>query len=79
MRKDLERAAISTNDGFAGIYDFRDWPSYRGYLPRFVDYLRQPNGILVVHPGKNEDWRRQEFATLSEFAFPQGMPNRFQR
>jgi predicted glycoside hydrolase/deacetylase ChbG (UPF0249 family) len=79
MRKDLEKAAIDTNDEFAGIYDFRDWQKYRAYLPRFVDYLRRPNGILVVHPGKNEEWRRQEFATLGEFAFPQGMPNRFQR
>ena len=79
MRKELDSERIPTNDGFAGIYDFRDWPRYRDYLPRFIDYLRQPNGILVVHPGKNEEWRRQEFETLREFAFPQGTPNRFQR
>jgi len=31
-----------------------------------------------VHPGGQEDWRRQEFTTLREFKFASGMPNRFQ-
>jgi predicted glycoside hydrolase/deacetylase ChbG (UPF0249 family) len=79
MRGLLEAAGISTNQGFAGIYDFRKWPRYRTYLPRFIACLPDPNGILVVHPGLVDNWRRQEFEALGEFAFPAGTPNRFRR
>ena len=79
MRRHLHSAGIPTNDGFAGIYDFRKWQMYEKYLPRFVGALSQPNGILVVHPGGRDSWRRQEFNVLSKFTFPKGMPNRFNR
>jgi hypothetical protein len=79
MLKKLKSAGALTNQGFAGIYDFRRWSSYREYLPRFVACLPDPNAILVVHPGFNEDWRRQEFEALREFVFASGMPNRFCR
>ena len=79
MRSLLEAAGVPTNRGFAGIYDFRKWPRYRTYLPRFVACLPDPNGILVVHPGLVDNWRRQEFEALGEFAFPAGTPNRFRR
>ena len=79
MYKQLREAGVPTNEGFAGIYDFREWPKYRGFLPRFAACLSHPNGILVVHPAVNEKWRQQEFMTLREFSFPAGFPNRFQR
>jgi hypothetical protein len=78
MDVQLRRQGTRTNDGFAGIYDFGNWRKYGGYLPGFVASLPQPNGILVVHPGKAEAWRQQEFKALSEFNFPNGLPNRFQ-
>lgn len=76
MASRLKAAGVKTNDGFAGIYDFQRWKSFPNYLPRFVNCLDQPNGMLVVHPGKNEDWRRMEFETLRAFTFGRP-PNRF--
>lgn len=78
MRKQSRARGLRTNDGFAGIYDFTEWRNYATYLPRFAGCLR-PNGILVVHPGEKDDWRREEFRSLQNFDFPAGSPNRFQR
>ncbi len=78
MRAQLQTAGLRTNEGFTGIYDFGDWRRYRELFPRFVAALPNPNGMLVVHPGGREDWRRQEFNTLREFPFAPGSPNRFQ-
>ena len=78
MRARLKAAQLRTNAGFTGIYDFRDWRRYPEYFPRFAAVLPDPNGMLVVHPGGREDWRRQEFTTLREFPFAPGTPNRFQ-
>jgi chitin disaccharide deacetylase len=78
MKERLRKAGVGTNHGFAGVYDFRNWRCYPGYLPRFTACLTKPTGILVVHPGREEDWRRQEYATLKEFAFTSGSLNRFE-
>jgi hypothetical protein len=74
----LRAAGLPTNDGFAGIYDFRNWRRYPEYFPRFAACLSDRNGILVVHPGGQEDWRRQEFTILRDFTFTPGTANRFQ-
>jgi predicted glycoside hydrolase/deacetylase ChbG (UPF0249 family) len=66
----LKRAGLTTNEGFAGIYDFARGERYAEYLPRFADALGDRNGILVVHPGKLEQWRRREFETLRAFHPP---------
>ena len=78
MHADLVAARLRTNEGFTGIYDFRKWRCYPQYFPRFAALLPDPNGLLVVHPGGQEAWRRQELATLREFQFALGSPNRFQ-
>ena len=67
MQTLLKRNGLPTNDGFAGIYDFKDWRHYPEYLPKFLECLDQPNGMMVVHPGLDEAWRRQEFETLKKF------------
>jgi chitin disaccharide deacetylase len=77
--RQLRAAGVATNDGFAGIYDFRRWRRYGEYLPRFVACLPRPNGILVTHPGHEEDWRQREFDTVRKFPFVAGSLNRFQR
>jgi len=77
MRQRLRKAGIRSNQGFAGIYDFKRFREYPGYFPRFVECLFYRNGILVVHPGRGEEWREQELATLHAFAFPPGKLNRF--
>ena len=79
IRKELLAARLLTNQGFAGIYDFRRWSRYPDYLTAFIGCLPAPNGMLVVHPGAEEDWRRQEFSALRRFAFPPGEPHRFRR
>lgn len=74
---ELRAAGLPTNDGFAGIYDFRNWHRYTAYFPRFTTCLTSANGILVVHPGMDEEWRAQELKALREFSFADGQPNRF--
>jgi predicted glycoside hydrolase/deacetylase ChbG (UPF0249 family) len=77
FRKNLRQEGIATNHGFAGIYDFREWRRYPVYLPKFIVCLTEPTGILVVHPGQEEPWRRQEFRALMEFEFAPRSLNRF--
>jgi hypothetical protein len=78
MRRRLRKADIPTNQGFAGIYDFKRFRRYPSYLLRFVECLPNSTGILVVHPGHGEDWREQELAALQEFVFAPGKLNRFE-
>ncbi len=68
LEKKLRAAGVATNDGFSGIYDFKEWQRYAEYLPKFAACLPQPNGILVTHPGFDEDWRRSEFEALKNSA-----------
>ncbi len=77
LKQRLIAAGLRTNEGFAGIYDFAKWQHYPRYFPRFVDCLRGSNGILVVHPGQKEAWRRQESETIRNFKFAEGLPKRF--
>jgi chitin disaccharide deacetylase len=75
--KQLHAASVPTNDGFAGIYDFRRWSDYQDFFPRFLACLPHANGILVTHPGSQEEWRKKEFSTLRHFQFRPGSINRF--
>ncbi len=77
MVRKLKRAGIPTNDGFAGIYNFSKHLNYAEYLPKFVECLAVPDGMLVVHPGEREDWRRSEYRALAQFNFRPGTLNRF--
>lgn len=77
LAAELRAAGVATNDGFAGIYDFGDYRRYPDYFPRFAACLPKTNGILVVHPGENESWRREEFMVLRDASFASGTPNRF--
>ena len=76
LEKRLRVAGIATNDGFSGIYDFKQWQRYAEFFQKFTACLPEKNGILVTHPGFDEDWRRSEFETLEKFP---GGANRFQR
>lgn len=79
MKNLLARAGIPTNSGFFGIYDFAQWKSFPEYLLRFIDCSSNANSILVVHPGHNEPWRRQELKTLREFPALPDLINRFRQ
>jgi hypothetical protein len=79
MKRVLEEAKISTNSGFTGIYDFQDWPMYSSYFEKFAGCLSDPDGMLVVHPGMDEDWRRSEYETLRQRAFSGFSLNRFRK
>lgn len=74
LEKKLHAAEIATNDGFSGIYDFKESQRYAEYFPKFSACLPKKNGILVTHPGFDEAWRRSEFETLEKFS---GGANRF--
>jgi predicted glycoside hydrolase/deacetylase ChbG (UPF0249 family) len=76
LEKKLRTAEIATNNGFSGIYDFKEWQRYGEFFPKFAECLPEKNGILVTHPGFDEDWRRREFEMLEKFP---GGANRFQR
>ncbi len=79
MQNLLQESGLLTNCGFAGIYDFKNWRRYQEYLPRFAECLTDKNGMMVVHPGFDEDWRRQEFECLREFALLEKRLNRLKR
>jgi predicted glycoside hydrolase/deacetylase ChbG (UPF0249 family) len=76
LEQRLRTAGVPTNGGFSGIYDFKEWQRYPEFFPKFAACLPDKNGILVTHPGFDEDWRRSEFETLQKYA---GSLNRFQR
>ena len=77
MARQLREAGLASNAGFAGVYDFKMSSNYPWYFPGFMQCLREPSGILVVHPGHNEAWRRQEFTVLQTYPFLSNQPNRF--
>ena len=76
LEQRLCAAGVATNDGFSGIYDFKNWQRYPEFFPKFAACLPGKNGILVTHPGFDENWRCSEFETLQKHAI--GV-NRFQR
>jgi len=76
LEQKLHANAIATNDGFSGIYDFNDWRRYAEFFPKFTACLPEKNGLLVTHPGFDEDWRRSEFETLQKYS---GGLNRYRR
>ncbi len=63
MARALDIVGLKTNEGFAGIYDFNKGERYAAYFRSFTDALTR-NGILVVHPGKEEPWRLREFQII---------------
>ncbi len=79
MEQRLRAAGIPTNNGFAGLYDFRHWDRYPRWFPGFIDALPQRRGMLVVHPGTTDAWRRQERVALLDFTLPAGRLQRFGR
>lgn len=79
MKTALQARQLSTNVEFAGIYDFTDWRRYPQLFPKFIACLPHPNGMLVVHPGVKESWRKSEFETLRAVALSDLSLNRFQR
>ena len=67
MKERLKGEGILTNDGFAGVYDFRLSANYPVFLRRFVKRLAgRANGLLMAHPGLDEPWRRAEYEGLRE-------------
>ena len=76
LEQRLHAAGVATNDGLSGIYDFKEWRRYPEFFAKFAACLPDKNGILVTHPGFDEDWRRSEFETLQKYS---GALNRFQR
>lgn len=64
IRRELRKAGIPTNDGFGGIYDDRDFMRYPQHLEKFLHTVPE-NGIIMVHPGLDEPWRRAEYDALA--------------
>lgn len=63
MKHKLRKAAIPTNEGFGGIYNYADFMRYPRHLERFLRTV-PGDGIIMVHPGLNEPWRRAEYDAL---------------
>ncbi|MFA7257311.1 MAG: ChbG/HpnK family deacetylase [Kiritimatiellales bacterium] len=64
LKRRLMTAGIPTNDGFGGIYDYRDFMRYSQHLEKFLRTVPE-TGIIMVHPGLNEPWRRAEYDALN--------------
>jgi chitin disaccharide deacetylase len=77
FRRKLEAIGIATNDGFAGVYDYRRWTRYNEYLRAFVEHMESTNGMLMVHPGFDECWRRAEYEGLRQAETLSGRVGRF--
>ena len=76
FRRRAWRSGLRTNDGFTGIYDFRDCDAFPAFLGRFARHATGRT-ILMVHPGKVERWRGIEHRTLREAAWLSGRARRF--
>lgn len=63
IKRKLRKAGIPTNGGFGGIYDYRDFMRYPRHLEKFLRTVPD-DGIIMVHPGLNEPWRRAEYDAL---------------
>lgn len=63
LKRELKLAGIPTNEGFGGIYNYTDFMRYPRHLERFLGTVPE-TGILMVHPGLNEPWRRAEYDAL---------------
>jgi hypothetical protein len=64
LKRKLLKAGIPTNDGFGGIYNYRDFMRYPRHLEKFLRTVPD-TGIIMVHPGLNEPWRRAEYDALA--------------
>lgn len=60
----IKAKCFKTNHGFSGIYDYAHYENYPRYLKVFLECMESKNGILMVHPGYQEAWRKKEFETL---------------
>ena len=69
LKRKLRAASIPTNDGFGGIYNYRDFMRYPRHLEHFLRTVPD-TGIIMVHPGLNEPWRRAEYDALLLCARP---------
>ena len=76
-RRVLADTGIRTNSGFAGVYNYLHWQKFPGYLRGFIEQLRGTNGILMIHPGSIENWRRNEAGTLRDADLPAATVSRF--
>ncbi len=63
LKRKLRKAGIPTNDGFGGIYNYFDFMRYPLHLEKFLRTVPE-SGIIMVHPGLNEPWRRAEYDAL---------------
>lgn len=79
FRRLLQTKGIATNEGFAGIYDYRLYRNYPKYFQIFLEHMESDNGILMVHPGSREAWQKSEYETLAHFQPPQGLIHRFKK
>jgi predicted TIM-barrel fold metal-dependent hydrolase len=59
----LRKAGIPTNDGFGGIYNYFGFMRYPLHLEKFLRTVPE-SGIIMVHPGLDEPWRRAEYDAL---------------
>lgn len=64
IRRKLHKAGIPTNNGFGGIYDYRDFMRYPQHLEKFLHTVPD-TGIIMAHPGLDEPWRRAEYDALA--------------
>lgn len=63
LRRKLLAAGVPTNDGFGGIYNYANFMRYPQHLEKFLRTVPE-TGIIMVHPGLNEPWRRAEYDAL---------------
>jgi predicted glycoside hydrolase/deacetylase ChbG (UPF0249 family) len=63
LKHKLRKAGLPTNDGFGGIYNYFGFMRYPLHLQKFLRTVPE-SGIIMVHPGLDEPWRRAEYDAL---------------
>ncbi|MBI5814551.1 MAG: ChbG/HpnK family deacetylase [Nitrospinae bacterium] len=79
LRNMLAHKDICTNSGFEGVYNYNRFGDYPKLIESFFARLRDPNGILMIHPGLDERWRKMEYETLRGADLGHVRVNRFMR
>lgn len=64
LHQRLTQEKIPTNKDFAGIYNYKYYAKFPKYFLRFVKYTDKDGGVIMVHPGSQEAFRRIEYQTL---------------
>lgn len=79
FRRRALAAGLYTNRDFAGVYCYDQYHQFPDYFRRFTRRTQSVNGLIMVHPGEQDYWRRMEYDTLKSAGWLTAEINRYRR